>query len=158
MMPVRFAACVDPTPSPSHPLPPAAGCDQQQGHVALPPRPPVRGPPPRMPWPRHARGVVYHATETEGGEHVVRRHRGIDWADQHHDAVVIDERATRVGTLRVPHSAAGIQELTAFLLDIVRRGSTSARAGASTVSSPTGVDTPVPVSSIPVLVSSIPVL
>jgi transposase len=40
---------------------------------------------------------------------------GIDWADQHHDAVVIDEDGKRVATRRVPHTAAGLAQLTAFL-------------------------------------------
>lgn len=72
---------------------------------------------------------------------------GIDWADQHHDVVVIDERGTRVGTLRVSHSAAGIQELAAFLLGVVRRGRTSgdANAGANAGTNSAGVDVSVPV-------------
>jgi transposase len=75
---------------------------------------------------------------------------GIDWADQHHDVVIIDERATRVGTLRVPHSAAGIRDLVAFLLGVVRRGSTGAGVGVDAVPNPAGMDTPVPVSmSVP---------
>ena len=40
---------------------------------------------------------------------------GIDWADQHHDAVVIDEAGQRVATLRVAHTAEGLAELTTFL-------------------------------------------
>ncbi len=40
---------------------------------------------------------------------------GIDWADQHHDAVVIDEAGKRVGTTRVAHSAAGLDTLVTFL-------------------------------------------
>ena len=40
---------------------------------------------------------------------------GIDWADQHHDAVVIDEAGKRVGTTRVAHSAEGLDTLVAFL-------------------------------------------
>ncbi len=71
---------------------------------------------------------------------------GIDWADQHHDVVVIDERGTRVGTLRVPHSAAGIQELVAFLLGVVQRGGGDANASASAVPTAIGVDAPVSVS------------
>jgi transposase len=48
----------------------------------------------------------------------------------------------------VPHSAAGIQELVAFLLAVVRRGGrdANARASASAVPTPTPVDAPVPVS------------
>ena len=43
---------------------------------------------------------------------------GIDWADQHHDAVVIDEAGQRVATLRVAHTAAGLADLTTFLKGI----------------------------------------
>lgn len=43
---------------------------------------------------------------------------GIDWADQHHEAVVIDEAGQRVATLRVAHTAAGLAELTTFLRGI----------------------------------------
>ena len=40
---------------------------------------------------------------------------GLDWADEHHDVVVLDEGGKRVGTLRVAHSAEGMAKLTAFL-------------------------------------------
>ena len=43
---------------------------------------------------------------------------GIDWADQHHDAVVIDEAGQRVATLRVAHTTEGLAELTTFLRGI----------------------------------------
>ena len=43
---------------------------------------------------------------------------GIDWADQHHDAVVIDEAGKQVATIRVEHSAAGLARLTGFLRGI----------------------------------------
>lgn len=43
---------------------------------------------------------------------------GIDWADQHHDVVVIDATGQRVGQLRVPHSAAGVQQLVSWLRQI----------------------------------------
>jgi hypothetical protein len=43
---------------------------------------------------------------------------GIDWADTHHDVVVIDEMGQRVGTLRVAHSPDGMAKLTTFLLNI----------------------------------------
>jgi transposase len=43
---------------------------------------------------------------------------GIDWADRHHDAVVIDAAGRRVAALRVDHSAAGLAKLTDFLRDI----------------------------------------
>lgn len=40
---------------------------------------------------------------------------GIDWADDHHDIVIIDEAGTRKGSLRVVHSKAGLNELNSFL-------------------------------------------
>jgi transposase len=40
---------------------------------------------------------------------------GIDWADEHHDAVVIDDAGQRIASLRVAHTAAGLNQLTAFL-------------------------------------------
>ena len=40
---------------------------------------------------------------------------GIDWADDHHDLVVIDETAKTLGSLRVAHSVEGLAELVAFL-------------------------------------------
>jgi transposase len=43
---------------------------------------------------------------------------GIDWADQHHDAVVIDEAGKRVATTRVAHTAEGLDTLGAFLKGI----------------------------------------
>lgn len=43
---------------------------------------------------------------------------GIDWADDHHDAVVIDETGRQVAVLRVPHTAAGLADLTAALEQI----------------------------------------
>lgn len=45
---------------------------------------------------------------------------GIDWADQHHDVVVIDEAGQQVGARRVAHSKEGISELTHFLLLIAQ--------------------------------------
>ncbi len=39
---------------------------------------------------------------------------GIDWADDHHDAVVINEQGQRIGSCRVPHSAEGVAQLVAF--------------------------------------------
>lgn len=42
---------------------------------------------------------------------------GIDWADDHHDVVVIDESGQRKGALRVEHSVNGLAQLIAFLKD-----------------------------------------
>jgi len=43
---------------------------------------------------------------------------GIDWADQHHDAVVINEAGKRVATTHVAHSAEGLSTLVTFLKGI----------------------------------------
>ena len=43
---------------------------------------------------------------------------GIDWADQHHDAVVIDAGGKRVATTHVAHSAEGLNTLVTFLKGI----------------------------------------
>jgi Transposase/Transposase IS116/IS110/IS902 family len=41
---------------------------------------------------------------------------GIDWADTHHDALVIDETGRQVRSLRVAHTKAGLDQLQRFLL------------------------------------------
>ena len=43
---------------------------------------------------------------------------GIDWADQHHDVVVIDEHGKQVDKKRVEHSAEGLADLVEFLKGI----------------------------------------
>src|SRR5579863_1399448 len=43
---------------------------------------------------------------------------GIDWADAHHDALVIDESGRQVGSLRVNHSPEGLKQLDAFFEQI----------------------------------------
>jgi transposase len=43
---------------------------------------------------------------------------GIDWADTHHDVLVIDEAGRPVGSRRVMHSPQGLKELQALLLSI----------------------------------------
>ena len=43
---------------------------------------------------------------------------GIDWADAHHEVVVIDEEGTRVGQLRVSHSADGVKQLIVWLREM----------------------------------------
>lgn len=40
---------------------------------------------------------------------------GLDWADSHHDVVVIDDAGRQVASRRVAHSAEGLTELIAFL-------------------------------------------
>src|SRR5262245_63987672 len=43
---------------------------------------------------------------------------GIDWADDHHDLVVLSEQGRQVCTLRVAHSPTGLAQLTAALEQI----------------------------------------
>lgn len=43
---------------------------------------------------------------------------GLDWADRHHDLVVIDETGRKVGQLRVEHTPEGLARLVKFLQDI----------------------------------------
>lgn len=43
---------------------------------------------------------------------------GIDWADQHHDVVIIDEQGKQLDKKRVAHSAEGMTELLTFLRSI----------------------------------------
>ncbi|MFL5587915.1 MAG: IS110 family transposase [Ktedonobacteraceae bacterium] len=44
---------------------------------------------------------------------------GIDWATDHHDAVVIDEKGHQVGALRIDHSPQGMSRLHTFLEQII---------------------------------------
>src|SRR6266702_2350679 len=44
---------------------------------------------------------------------------GIDWANDHHDALVIDEKGRQVGSLRVDHSPQGLSRLNTFLEQIM---------------------------------------
>ena len=43
---------------------------------------------------------------------------GIDWADQHHDIVVLNEQAKIIKAIRVQHSVQGLEQLDAFLQQI----------------------------------------
>jgi transposase len=43
---------------------------------------------------------------------------GIDWADRHHDLVVIDQTGRKVAQLRVEHTPEGLAKLVSFLRDI----------------------------------------
>jgi transposase len=40
---------------------------------------------------------------------------GIDWADQHRDALVLDEQGHQLGSLRVDHTPEGLAKLNTFL-------------------------------------------
>jgi transposase len=44
---------------------------------------------------------------------------GIDWADQHHDTLVIDEKGHQVGSLRIDHTPQGFAKLNTFLEQII---------------------------------------
>src|SRR5207245_1395494 len=44
---------------------------------------------------------------------------GIDWANDHHDALVVDETGRQVGSLRVDHSPQGMSKLNTFLEQII---------------------------------------
>ena len=40
---------------------------------------------------------------------------GIDWADQHHDTLVLDETGRQMGSIRVDHTPEGLAKLNTFL-------------------------------------------
>lgn len=40
---------------------------------------------------------------------------GIDWANDHHDALSIDEQGRQLGSLRVPHNPKGLSQLDSYL-------------------------------------------
>src|SRR5438874_13168822 len=44
---------------------------------------------------------------------------GIDWADEHHDALTIDEKGHQMGSIRVDHSPQGFAKLDTFLGQII---------------------------------------
>ena len=44
---------------------------------------------------------------------------GIDWANDHHDALVIDDKGHQLGSLRVSHTAQGLAKLNTFLEQII---------------------------------------
>jgi len=48
-----------------------------------------------------------------------RLYAGIDWSDDKHDVVVLDEAASRVGEREVKHTAKGLQELNTFLQTLI---------------------------------------
>ncbi len=43
---------------------------------------------------------------------------GLDWADEHHDLVILDEAGRQAGSRRVTHTKEGLQELKDFLLSV----------------------------------------
>ena len=48
-------------------------------------------------------------------EYSSRFYAGLDWADDHHDLVVIDAAGTKLASCRFAHTKAGLEELTRFL-------------------------------------------
>ncbi len=44
---------------------------------------------------------------------------GIDWADEHHDALAIDEKGHQAGLIRVDHNPQGFAKLDLFLMQII---------------------------------------
>jgi transposase len=43
---------------------------------------------------------------------------GLDWAETHHDVLVLDEAGRRVGSRRFVHSQEGLNELKQFVLSM----------------------------------------
>jgi hypothetical protein len=46
---------------------------------------------------------------------------GMDWADQHHDVVVIEEKGQQVKSLRIAHSPKGFASLNTFFPRVAQR-------------------------------------
>jgi transposase len=44
---------------------------------------------------------------------------GVDWADQKHDALALDETGQKLGVIRVPHTTEGLATLDAWLVQIL---------------------------------------
>jgi transposase len=44
---------------------------------------------------------------------------GIDWANDHHDALVLDEKGHQVGSLRIDHTPSGLSKLKTFLEQVI---------------------------------------
>jgi transposase len=44
---------------------------------------------------------------------------GIDWADQKHDGLVLDEAGQKLGSIRVPHTPEGLDKLDAWLASML---------------------------------------
>lgn len=47
---------------------------------------------------------------------------GIDWADTHHDALVIDEKGHQVRSIRIDHTPQGFATVNTFLQQIIGTG------------------------------------
>ncbi len=44
---------------------------------------------------------------------------GIDWADQKHDALVVDAAGRKLGSIRVTHAPEGLAKLDEWLLHLL---------------------------------------
>jgi hypothetical protein len=44
---------------------------------------------------------------------------GVDWADQKHDALALDEAGRKLGAIHVAHTAEGLSKLNAWLVQIL---------------------------------------
>ncbi len=44
---------------------------------------------------------------------------GIDWADQKHDALALDEAGRKLGSIRVFHTPEGLARLDAWLIQLL---------------------------------------
>src|SRR5450755_1899814 len=69
------------------------------------------------------RAPQYKGTGSQ--EHSLQRgellmwYTGIDWADEHHDALTIDETGHQLGSIRVDHTPQGFAKLDTFLQSII---------------------------------------
>src|SRR5260370_3406331 len=69
------------------------------------------------------RAPQYKGTGSQG--HFLQRgafrmwYTGIDWADEHHDDLKIDEKGQQMGSIRVDHSPQGFAKLDNFLMQII---------------------------------------
>jgi hypothetical protein len=53
---------------------------------------------------------------------------GIDWADTHHDIVILEESGQKLTSFRVPHTPEGLAELTSRLEAVCGPGNKAAMA------------------------------
>src|SRR5438876_11648893 len=54
---------------------------------------------------------------------------GIDWANDHHDVLSIDEQGHQLGTIRVTHSPEGLSQQDTYMERMAGRGGTVQIAG-----------------------------
>jgi transposase len=74
---------------------------------------------------RESRGLPPQYKGTYAQEPILQRgvfvmwYAGIDWANSHHDILVLDEKGRQVGSLRIDHSPQGMTRLNTFLEQII---------------------------------------